>query len=223
MKRNSIPVVLAALILPAVFAGCATKGPAPVALFPEYVLANSAEQSQTKSAVTITVSPLGPSGMYDHPELFSFKKDDLAEPIGGQPCFLTYYSKDYQDQYWCYTFGVADQDLAVFSVSIENGTDHILRMKDARLYLEVEGHDPIAAVTKAWRSDPRCLHHPVAHGHPEERGGCGREPHPLGDEVGVRCGESPAEAHPARRPLQNPHRPPEPGHPAEPAGVPAHR
>jgi len=45
------------------------------------------------------------------------------------------------------TFGVADQNLAVFRVEIQNGTDHILRMKDARIYLEVEDHDPIAAVT----------------------------------------------------------------------------
>jgi hypothetical protein len=140
-------LTLASIVL--TLAGCAGgQKAAQVSLFPEYVLANSAEQTQAKSAVTISVTPLGPSGMYEHPELFAFKKDELPDPIGGEPSFLTYYKKDYQGQYWCYTFGAADQDLAVFSVEIENGTDHILRMKDARIYLEVEGHDPVAAVTK---------------------------------------------------------------------------
>jgi hypothetical protein len=151
MKRRYIRSALALVLSSVVLAltGCAGgQKAAQISLFPEYVLANSTDQGQTKSAVAITVTPLGPSGMYEHPELFSFKREDLPEPIGGQPCFPTYYSEDYQDQYWCYTFGIGEQNLAVFAVQIQNGTDHILRMRDARIYLEVEGHDPVAAVTK---------------------------------------------------------------------------
>lgn len=117
-------------------------------LFPEYVLADSALASQTKSDVTVTVTPLGPSRMYEHPELFAFNKDQVAEPIAGLISFDTYHKKDFEKRHWCYTFGAGDKYVAAFRVEIQNGTDHILRMKDARIYLEAGDNDPFAAVTK---------------------------------------------------------------------------
>lgn len=136
-----VPFALAAAL---VLSGCGPK-PAKVNLFPEYVLTDPTTSAQTKSAVTITVTPLGPSRMYEFPELFSFRKEDVAKEIFGPGSYL---QKDYEGQYWWYTFGCGDRNVAVFRVEIQNGTDHILRMKDARIYLEVEGEDPIAAVTK---------------------------------------------------------------------------
>src|SRR5512139_1259464 len=70
----------------------------------------------------------------------------IAAPIAGGVNFGTYCAKDYEGRYWWYTFGYGENDLAVFQVAIQNGTDHILRMKDARIYLEVPDHDPIAPV-----------------------------------------------------------------------------
>ncbi len=139
----SAVVLLAVLAFP----GWAVAGGAKTALFPEYVLADTNAATVTKSDVTVTLESLGASGMYEHPELFAFDKDRIPEQIVGGANFGEYFDKDWQKQYWCYTFGVGEDELAVFRVTIKNGTDHILRMKDPRIYIEIEDRDPIAAVT----------------------------------------------------------------------------
>ena len=121
---------------------------AKVNLFAEYALANPDSGTILKSDVTITVQSLGPSHRYDFPDLFAFDPGQIAAPITGGVNFGTYCEKDYEGRYWWYTFGCGENDLAVFQVAIQNGTDHILRMKDARIYLEVPDHDPIAPVTR---------------------------------------------------------------------------
>jgi hypothetical protein len=147
------------LLALATLVGCGGSAKtAQITLFPEYVLTDPAGKTQAKSAVTITVSPLSKAGMYDHPELFAFDRSQVAKEIADGINFETYYEKDYSGKYWCYPFGVAADQLAVFSVEVTNGTDHILRMQDARIYLEVEGHDPIAAVVKL--GDPTLVPRP---------------------------------------------------------------
>lgn len=139
---------LSVLTLAAAMAGCGgSKKAAEITLFPEYVLSERDAQTQTKSDVTITVTPLSKAGMYEHPELFAFHRSEIPKEIADGINFGNYYKKDYQGQDWCYTFGVGDDQLAAFLVEVKNGTDHILRMKDTRIYMEVEGKDPIGAVT----------------------------------------------------------------------------
>lgn len=148
MRKSTLPLcsALAGALL-AGLAATAIAGGAKTALFPEYVFADSSQGTLTKSNVTITLEPLGASRVYAHPDLFAFDRDHVPEQIAGGVNFGTYFDKDWQKQYWCYTFGVGEQELAVFAATIKNSTDHILRMKDARIFIEVEGHDPIAAVT----------------------------------------------------------------------------
>jgi hypothetical protein len=138
-----------AVLVAATSASTALAGKsAKVSLFAEYALANPDSGSILKSDVTITVQSLGPSYLYDFPELFAFDPGKVAAPIAGGVNFGTYCEKDYEGRYWWYTFGCGENDLAVFQVAIQNGTDHILRMKDARIYLEVADHDPISPVTR---------------------------------------------------------------------------
>lgn len=153
---------LVAVALVVLYGQASADKSAKVSLFPEYGLANPDSASLTKSDVTITVTPLGMSHLYEHPTLFSFDKKQIAEPIAGGINFGTYCEKDYEKRYWWYTFGSGDDYLAVFQVEVRNGTDHILRMKDARIYLElpedeaatnmtgspVDVSQPVAAVTK---------------------------------------------------------------------------
>ncbi len=114
--------------------------------FDEYALTNPQNISKTISNVTIEVDPLSPSKIYDYPELFSFNYDDLPEAL--QTLNLSsYYPPDLNGKRWCWTFGTGRFLLAAFKIKITNKTPHILRMKDARIYLVVDGEDPIKAVT----------------------------------------------------------------------------
>ncbi|MDP2302422.1 MAG: hypothetical protein Q8N03_08365 [Ignavibacteria bacterium] len=125
------------------FYGCGGGGVVTVA-FKEHELINSSEATQTKGDVTITLNPLKPSSMYDEPALFSFSQDKIAGNYSGFE-ISSYYPKDYQNNNWCYTFGLTGDVLVAYKVKIKNATTHILRMKDARIYLMVEGQDPIPA------------------------------------------------------------------------------
>jgi hypothetical protein len=150
-----LALALAAVALAGCGGGAKT---AQITLFPEYMLSEPAAGSQAKSDVTITVSPLSKAGMYEHPELFAFHRSEIAKEIADGINFEEYYKKDYEGKYWCYTFGVGEDQVAAFLVDVQNGTDHILRMKDTRIYMEVEGKDPIAAVTAL--GDPTLMPRP---------------------------------------------------------------
>ncbi len=112
--------------------------------FAEYTL--TADQAkQTKKDVTIEVEVLKPSEMYRYPELFSFNRDLASE---GFYNVFVHYPQDEQGKSWCYTFGFGEKYLAACKVKIANNTDHILRMKDARIRLMIPGEEPIEAVMR---------------------------------------------------------------------------
>ena len=158
-RRNLCTFVLVGFVGIGVVTGCGgSKKAAKISLFPEYTLTESAARNQTKSDITIRVTPLSKAGMYEHPELFAFHRSEIAKEIADGINFGEYYKKDYEGKYWCYTFGVAEDQLAAFQVEIRNGTDHILRMKDARIYMEVGDRDPVAAVRNL--GDPTLMPRP---------------------------------------------------------------
>ncbi len=127
--------------------GCGGPKQALTEWFPEYALAESGLNAQTKSSVTITVTPLSQGQMYEHPELFQFDKARVPEVLVKDYMYCPQYKPDPSGRFWCYTFGAGSEQLAAFTAEIRNGTDHILRMRDSRIYLEVEGADPVPATT----------------------------------------------------------------------------
>lgn len=137
-------------VLVIIFSSCAGTRKIPTVSFDEYAMTKPAKSVQKKSNITIEVEPLSPSKLYDYPELFSFDPDNLE----GFSVFnvMKYFPKDNNGKSWCYTFGQGRFVLTAFKVNITNKTPHILRMKNARIYLVVEGQEPIAAVTKMGNS-----------------------------------------------------------------------
>ncbi len=115
--------------------------------FNEYTMDNEKSRIQTISNVTIEVSPLSPSKSYDYPELFSFQINNMPEYFKQNVFFSTMFPKDLQGNSWLYTFGTENDFLTAFKIKITNKTSHILRMKDTRIYLVVDGEEPIAATT----------------------------------------------------------------------------
>lgn len=132
---------------------CAGPQKIMVEEFYQYALAPSTPGTQTKSNVSITVEVLKQTEIYKYPELFAF--DIKAVPDVLPNLSFWSFGRPYQGKGWLYTFGPGNETLTACKVKIENNTGHILRMRDARIYLVVEGKDPIPAVTKM--GDPRLI------------------------------------------------------------------
>jgi hypothetical protein len=117
----------------------------PTTRFSEYAVTPASLSQQAKQDVSVEVDMLTPTGAYNHPELFSFDWYRVPEDYRAAKRF---YPEDDKGKGWVYTFGFGDQFLTACKVKITNNTPHILRMKDARVYLVVPGEDPVAAITK---------------------------------------------------------------------------
>ena len=136
------------LILSAFLVSCAsTPKKIPTERVSEYAVEPVAQARQTKSNVTIQAEVLRPSESYSHPELFAFAIKQFPESHYNFSTMSTF-PEDAQGKRWCYTFGFGDSYLTALKVKFTNNTPHILRMKDARIYLVVEGESPITAVTE---------------------------------------------------------------------------
>lgn len=139
-QKFSLPIVLFTIIT--LFYGCGSSGVATVA-FKEQELRKPSDATQTKGDITITLTPLNQSSMYNEPDLFSFSDNNITGNFSDLSV-NSYYPKDFLGKHWFYTLGMA-KSLVAYKVKITNGTTHILRMKNARVYLITEGQDPIAA------------------------------------------------------------------------------
>jgi hypothetical protein len=118
-------------------------------IYKQYVLTDDQEK-QEKNGLSIEVNPLSPQNYYDHPELYGFKKEYLQDAFRkewGTNIGLLFPYNDEKEMYFNYTFGAGENFLTVFEVSITNNTGHIIKMKDARIYLKVEGESPIKPIT----------------------------------------------------------------------------
>lgn len=102
-----------------------------------------------KNGLSIEVSPLSPQNYYDHPELYGFKKEYLQDAFRkewGTNIGLLFTYNDEKEMFFNYTFGAGENFLSVFEVKVTNNTGHIIKMKDARIYLKVEGESPVKPV-----------------------------------------------------------------------------
>jgi hypothetical protein len=141
MKKLAMVALLA--ICPLILTSCATTGTQFKTV--DYLEYKTTTPEQTKGGVTMSCQPLSRANMSDYPELFSFENTFLPE--GWRMHSNHYFEKDANNKRWAYTFGVGKRNLTVTKVTVDNGTDHILRMGDARIYLRIEGYDPIKPYT----------------------------------------------------------------------------
>jgi hypothetical protein len=151
MRATQLFLLLACIITPVLLESCATTATTariPTLSFTQYGLEPGPSQNQTKSDIDITVKTIRISDTYDYPDLFSFNLEDFPQWKDN------YYLKNNFPEgplgkRWSYPFASPDasEQLLINWVKIKNGTKHILRMKDARIYMVIEGQEPIAPLS----------------------------------------------------------------------------
>lgn len=116
--------------------------------FIQYDLEPGPAQTQAKSDVEITMKVIRPSEMYQYPDLFAFR-------LGDFPAYYRYdglrimYPIGPLGKSWEHPLSAPDfsHQVLLCRVKVRSGTPHILRMKDARIYLIVEGQEPVPTLT----------------------------------------------------------------------------
>ena len=126
--------------------GCAGTFNVPPREFEQFSFKDGSKFSLEKEKIKITLNLLRPTDMLEYPQYCSFDPDQL--PAFEKKKFykiLTY--KD--DRIWNYIFSSPDYKKGIIAchVVMENNTDHILRMRDARIYLIPKNTEPIAALS----------------------------------------------------------------------------
>jgi hypothetical protein len=126
--------------------GCAAMGGGtPTLAFPEYRLEPGPTATQQKSDIEISVKPIRISDIYQYPDLFGFRLEDFPD-YADNTTLKRGYPVGPEGLQWDYPFATPDgqEQLSMYRVRIDNGTDHILRMRDARVYLITEAREPAA-------------------------------------------------------------------------------
>jgi len=113
----------------------------------QYSLQKGPIEVQAKSDVEVSLKMIALSDIYDYPNLFSFNINDY--PGSNDVVFSSMYPKGPLGNQWQSPFASLDgsQQAVIGWVKVRNGTTHILRMRDARIYLVLEGHEPRAALS----------------------------------------------------------------------------
>lgn len=134
---------LALLTAAALVASCATTVPKiPTVAFDQYGLVQGPMQSEKRSDIEISVTTIRPADIYNYPNLFSFSLNESADYFLKQT-----YPAGPSGLSWEFPFMSPDGKVSLLLawVKLTNGTEHILRMRDARVYLITEGYDPLPA------------------------------------------------------------------------------
>ncbi len=151
MRTTQLLLLLTCMITIVLLGSCATTATTariPTLSFTQYGLEPGPSQNQTKTDIDIAVKTVRISDIYDYPDLFAFNIADYPQWKGN-----LYLEKNFPQgplgKRWSYPFASPDasEQLLVNWVKIKNGTKHILRMKDARIYLVIEGQEPINALS----------------------------------------------------------------------------
>lgn len=129
---------------------CATLTTAriPTLTFTEYALEVGSEQVQKKSDIEINLELIRLSDVYSYPRFFSFKANELPREYADNPVVRSEYKPGPMGRSWEFPFATPDGSMQLLFCfcKVKNNTKHILRMSDARIYLIVEGVDPLPAV-----------------------------------------------------------------------------
>jgi len=133
-----------------VFNSCATlgTGKTPTLTFMEYALDPGPAEVQEKSDIEINLEVVRLSDIYSYPKLFSFDLRNLPPRYADNPTLRSEYRPGPMGRYWEFPFASPDgnQQLLFCFCKIKNNSKHILRMRDARIYLVVEGVNPLPAI-----------------------------------------------------------------------------
>lgn len=133
------------------FYSCATMSSSrvPTLTFVEYTLETGNKEVQKKSDIEVNLEVVRLSNVYNYPRLFSFKLDNLPSRYADSPTLRGEYRAGPMSREWEFPFTSPDGKLQLLFCfcKIKNNTEHILRMGDARIYLIVEGVDPLPAIS----------------------------------------------------------------------------
>ena len=139
------------LLIPLIFVQCASFSGSkiPTISFPEYALESGSEELQTKADIEIKVEVVRISHVYDYPKLFSFNLKNLPRLYANSAILSREYKAGPMGRQWEFPFASPDgnQQLLLCFCKITNNTEHILRMHDARIYLIIEGVEPLPAIS----------------------------------------------------------------------------
>ncbi len=141
-------MLLASIFMLMALNSCATTSRIPTLMFTQYALEPGPIQNLSKSDIDISIKCARISDVYDYPEFFSFNIEDFPKYKGNY-----YLESNFpigpSGKRWLYPFASPDasQQCLLTWVKIKNRTKHILRMKDARIYMVLEGQEPIAALS----------------------------------------------------------------------------
>ena len=151
MRATQLLPVLASFAAMVLLESCAPSARTariPTLSFNQYGLEPGPTQTQTKSDIEITGKSIRISDIYDYADLFSFNLEDF--PRYKKSSYLkNNFPKGPLNKRWAYPFASwdASEQLLLCWIKIKNSTKHILRMKDARIYMIIEGQEPIAALS----------------------------------------------------------------------------
>jgi len=149
-KNNFLILLFYTFLLSLLFQSCATMGTRiPTLSFMEYALEVGSEQVQEKSDIEISLEVIRLSNVYDYPKFFSFRISELPRKYAEDPTVRSEYKPGPRGRSWEFPFASPDgkMQLLFCSCKVKNNTTHILRMADARIYLIVEGVDPLPAIS----------------------------------------------------------------------------
>ena len=150
-KWKTIQISFLVSVICLIFNSCATfmgSSRIPTLAFTEYTLESGSEVIQQKSDIEINIEVVRLSHIYDYPNLFSFKLENLSSMYADSPILRGEYRPGPMGREWEFPFASPDvkQQLLFCYCKIKNNSKHILRMSDARIYLVVEGVDPLPAI-----------------------------------------------------------------------------
>lgn len=106
---------------------------------------HGSESVQTKGDIVISVKVLRPTDMYSYPQYFTFVPDSLSVEFRESAFVQATYQPSVNAKTWEYILASPEYAnvLIAFHTKISNNSEHILRMKDARIYLIVDGSKAI--------------------------------------------------------------------------------
>jgi hypothetical protein len=157
MERIKMVVALCLVALlagPGMVSAKKKKSKVPMVSYVQYNLDPGPNQMQSKSNIEISLKAIRFADIYKYPGLFAFNAETIAKG-SSDPRQVKYllermYPKGPDGLSWENPFATADGriSLLLLAAKIVNNTDHILRMKDARVYLIPEGKEPLSAIAK---------------------------------------------------------------------------
>lgn len=99
---------------------------------------------QTINGITVELEPLKAGSFYNYPELFRIDNSKIPEQLKAA-------SEVYPPEkgfIWIHTFSCGKNFLPGLMLKITNNTNHILNLKNTRMYLKMDGGDSVMANTK---------------------------------------------------------------------------